>query len=84
METPMSSCCHGSGPESVIKLLEISPSGKILVCTFDDQKEIFVKILNEQTADDLYDISSAKIESSRAPFMPIYFDYDYIKSSDII
>ena len=62
-------------------MLEISPSGKILVCTMDDQKEIFIKIINEQSIEEQYNITTGMLESSRAPFMPTYFDYDYINNT---
>lgn len=79
--TPVSSCCHhDQESEKNMNLLEISPSGRVLVSTFGDQADIFVKVINEQTVDDQYNISTAHVESSRAPFMPIYFDYDYVKA----
>lgn len=84
--TPFSSLHHSSimiAPEDKqeIKILEISPSGKLLVCTMDDQKEIFIKVINEQSIEEQYNIRTGMVESKRAPFMPTYFDYDYINNT---
>ena len=87
MATPYSSIAeesHGfdnGTDKQEIKVLEISPSGKILVCTMDDQKEIFIKIINEQSIEEQYNITTGMLESSRAPFMPTYFDYDYTNNT---
>ena len=57
-DSPISSCCHhDSEAEKNMRLLEISPSGKILVATFGDQRDIFVKVLNEQSVEDQYNLS---------------------------
>ena len=58
-----------------IDLLEVSPSGKIIVSVIGSQ--LFIKILNITSLEDQYNLSNSKVQNHNTAFLPIYFDYDY-------
>ena len=58
-----------------LKLLEISPNGKIIISVIGHS--VFIKILNLSSLEDQYNINNSKVENHNTAFLPIYFDFDY-------
>lgn len=54
-----------------------------MVCTFDKQKQLYIKVLRQETIEHQVNINSIYSQTELSPFLPLYFDNDYSNLQDM-